>query len=374
MQKEILFRSSSIKLKKGYDENAILSWDIQGASAVTLDVPLVGLLTLSPKGEYKVQPKTTTTYTLSAVFPDGSTQTKHMKIEVLPYAQGSFDVKEIHDVNGVHAELRWFIKDALEVQIDGVLAPSSGFKKYLVTKTITPTISYKDAFGTRKKTIKIEHINEMFWNEYDKATNFANEIFIDVLNSSIFFLNFCFKGIYSFLKLIVRPFTFWGRAYPNEYKIFSWILFIVLLATIGNTIYPYIHQLNIPVIYTYKSFKECYISIGIIFYLWIMLLGKRYKTSGQSPWNALWFCPLMFVYLITEIFPVPLFFTAYKAGAVIYAIYIIVFLTEVCNVNSTNSRYKRTLKKEFLPEYSINAINKKKREKNDRCYLKISGL
>ena len=137
---EIMFRSSTLKLRVGSNDNAVLSWNARTAKSVTLDVPHIGLLSLSKEGSYTISPNKTTTYTLTAKFDRGKEQVKHLTIEVLPEAKASFDVIEMQDSNGVHAELRWSISNAKEIKLNGESIPNSGFKKYLVTEKIKPTI------------------------------------------------------------------------------------------------------------------------------------------------------------------------------------------------------------------------------------------
>lgn len=156
---EIIFRSSSLKLRKGSNEKAILFWNAESAKSIELHVPNIGVLSLSNKGEYVVQPQNTTQYKIVAKFRDGSEQVKHLKIEVLPEANATFDVEEKNDDNGAIAELRWSITNASQVTLNGEKVENKGWKKYLITKTTKFNFEYTDSFGLKSKRITIEPTN-----------------------------------------------------------------------------------------------------------------------------------------------------------------------------------------------------------------------
>jgi hypothetical protein len=322
---EIIFRSSALKLRLGFDDKATLSWNVQSAKSVVLDVPKIGVLSLSNHGEYIVQPKSTTIYKLVARFADGTEQTKHLKIEVLPESQASFDVIEIKDENGIHAELRWSVSNASEITLNGEKVNDSGFKKYLITEVTSLEIKYVDAFGTKSKSFTIEPVNSIkFW---------------------------VLRFFYGALKLAVRPFTFIGNSSAKEYKWSAWILFLCLLAVIAKAIIPNQHQLENFSICFSRSFSIYYKWISVILFLWLMAFAKRRKDEGDSPWVIIWFLPLFVIYFTPYLYRI--IGMNIIIGCVFYGIYFAFFILCAIGVSSS-SKSKFNFKKEFTPDFLLN--------------------
>ena len=330
---EIVFRSSTLKLRVGSEDTATLSWNVSTAKSVVLDVPGIGVLHLANYGQYSVQPKVSTTYKLTAKFDGSKEQVKHLTVEVLPEAKPSFDAIEIQDSNGVHAELRWSIANALETKLDGEPVQNSGFRKYLITDKITPTIEYRDAFGTRKKIFTIEPTRSMKY--------------------------YLIIAFYAVFKLLVRPFTFIGKVSPREYK-WTTILFVCcLLVIIAQTIFPVYERITHGTI-GYKilvsyPFVNLYSWVTILLFPWLMQLGKRFKDNGSSPWLVLWFAPLFSIHFLPQLY--------YQIGLAsipvlcFYGIYFFIFL-----MTSFNMCGKSTfgLSTEFIPSFMLQNKKMKK--------------
>lgn len=325
---EIVFRSSSLKLRQGFDDKATLSWIVISAKSVELEVPQVGVLSLSNHGEYIVQPKATTQYKLVAKFPDGSEQVKHLSIEVLPPSQVSFDVVELKDENSVHAELRWNFTNATDIKLNGEKIKKSGFKKFLITERIKPTFEYTDAFGTKQKTIIIEPANSLKY----KAT----------------------RAIYAIAKIIVRPFTFIGSSSPGEYFLTTCILAISFIITIGNLLYQ--HHWDFGCLKQDENALTVFKWFSIYFYLWLMAHAKRRKDGGKSPWVILW--PLLLLFLLSIIYYALINFNILTDGnRQIYLVFTIIFLLfwYICEyfAPAINLESHFDLTKEFVPDFLL---------------------
>lgn len=152
---EIILRSSRVKLKAGFNESAVISWNTNEAEVTTLNLPNTNPLSVGSTGQYTVSPEKTTTYWIEAIFSNGEKQTKSITIEVLPQAIFSFDVTEHLDGDNVSAEITWSIKHANNISLDGHGVASSGYKSYLVDWPKSRVFTYEDAFGSHKKVIHI---------------------------------------------------------------------------------------------------------------------------------------------------------------------------------------------------------------------------
>lgn len=327
---EILFQTTTLKLRAGRNEKAVLSWNVHTSQNVTLDVPKVGILTLSNSGSYTVKPDVSTTYTLHAKFPNGQEQIKHLKIEVLPEAEASFDIIELQDENGTHAEIRWYIKNATEIKLDGEIVSNNGFRKFLVTQKITPTIEYTDNFGTKTKRFSIEPTNTLKY--------------------------YLIIAIYAIFKMMLRPLTFIGKVSPRELKWTSFIILSLIFAKILFTVIPaYQYIGDNPDLLVSSSFVDLYNWIALLLYPWLMQLGKRFKDAGDSAWSALWFVPLLSIPLLPLLYYTP----AVELFPIFIYIYMVYFLAFLITTFNNSGKSSLGLSTEFIPSFMLKDSKKK---------------
>lgn len=262
---EIKLSTDRVKLRKGENERAVLSWNAQGASSVTLSAPSLSL-SVNSEGNYVVSPEQTTTYKLVATYPDGSTQTKHMQIEIHPAAYLSYDVVEHIDGDNVSAELIWSIENAQSVQVDGVSVPSKGFKTYLINHQVSAQIRYDDPFGTHTKNISIVQENKSIW------------------------------VLLNIVKLLLRPFTFIGYVGKKEMRWTILLCLIAIATTLGVFIannFAMVERSEWVQLFNKHDFFWVQTILSISLFIWLMQLGKRWKDLNVSPWWILFFVPLI---------------------------------------------------------------------------------
>ncbi len=314
---EVEFSSDRVKLRKGENERAVLSWNAQGASSVTLSAPSLSL-SVNSEGNYVVSPEQTTTYKLVATYPDGSTQTKHMQIEIHPAAYLSYDVVEHIDGDNVSAELMWSIENAQNVQIDGVLVPSKGFKSYLINHQVYAQIQYDDPFGSHSKTICICQENKSFW------------VLLKVV------------------KLLLRPFTFIGFVGKKEMRWTIRLCFIGIASTLGIFIAnnsSMIEQNEWLQLFNGHDFFRARNILSVFLYIWMMQLGKRWKDTNISQWCVLLFVPLIVFLWIPIGILVSTFDTDYVLLYALWTEYLGLFWLTSLIVACMNSKHKQKYQK-----------------------------
>lgn len=312
---EIILRSSRVKLKAGFNESAVISWNTNDAEVTTLNLPNTNPLSVGSTGQYTVSPEKTTTYWIEATFNNGEKQTKSITIEVLPQAVFSYDVIEHLDGDNVSAEITWSIKNANNISLDGHSIASSGYKSYLIDWPKSSIFKYEDAFGSHRKVVHIAKRNKSAW------------IFVDAV------------------KLILRPFSFIGYVGKKE---FWWSLLLIIIALVAIII-P--RTLQIDVFFDLSIFRSSYFLNGykMVFaclYLLIMLLAKRWKDAGTNPWNVLWFAPVVLYPLL------PLYLKIqestedfYSISAGIFSFYLFIMFIIVLCVGAESSKYKAKYQK-----------------------------
>ena len=313
---EIILRSSRVKLKAGFNESAVISWNTNDAEVTTLNLPNTNPLSVGSTGQYTVSPEKTTTYWIEAIFSNGEKQTKSITIEVLPQAIFSFDVTEHLDGDNVSAEITWSIKHANNISLDGHGVASSGYKSYLVDWPKSRVFTYEDAFGSHKKVIHIARRKKSAWILVDAA------------------------------KLLLRPIPFGGKVGKKE---FWWSLLLIIVA-LAAIVIPRALQISDGYydlsIFRSDLFINGYKMVFVCLYLLIMLLAKRWKDAGESPWYVLWFSPVVCYPLL------PLFMKIsestegfYSISAVVFTMYLFIMLIIALTVGSQKTEHKAKYKK-----------------------------
>lgn len=312
---EIILRSSTVKLKAGLNESATISWNTLNAKVTTLYIPNVNTLSVANTGQYTVTPNKTTTYSIEATFENGEKQTKSIVIEVLPQAVFSYDVKEHFDGENVSVELTWSIKYAKNISLDGLDIVSSGFKSYLIEWPKSVVFKYDDAFGNHKEVIHMAIRKKSAW------------ILVDAI------------------KLLLRPFTFIGYVGKKEF----WWSFLFIILGLAAIVIPRVLQIDYDsdlTIYRSGYFLNGYKMMFVCIYLLLMLLAKRWKDAGESPWYVLWFSPVVCYPLLPFILKVSESTEGfYSISAVCFILYLILMLTIALTVGSQKTEYKPKYKK-----------------------------
>lgn len=267
---EIILRSSSVKLKEGLNETAVISWDALDAKITTLSIHNK-TISVSNKGQYNVSPKVTTKYSIEAIFPNGEKQIKNIIIEVLPQAIFSYNIDERIDGENVLAELTWSLRKADRLTLNGADVALSGYREYLIDWPQKIEFNYTDAFGLHKKNIHIANRRKSLW------------IFVDII------------------KLLLRPFTFIGKVSKKEYWWSLLILVIALMTVIlSRALQIDYDHINLSLFNT-SYFLDGYKMVSGIVYLLAMLLAKRWKYINTNPWNILFFFPVI-IYPLLPLF------------------------------------------------------------------------
>ncbi len=148
---------------------ATLSWEISGATAISIDQD-IGSVT--PQGAVEVSPAATTTYTLTATNNAGSS-TAQVTITVTPYTiidplpNGfilpppritSFSADKEILLEGETATLNWEVKGVAKVTIEPEIGEVSTSGSYSVslTETTTYTLTASNISGTSSEEVTVE--------------------------------------------------------------------------------------------------------------------------------------------------------------------------------------------------------------------------
>ena len=314
---EIVLRSTSIKLKEGLHESAVISWNSFNAEVTSLYIPGSKTLSVSNTGQYTVTPEKTSVYEIEARFPDGERATKRITIEVLPQAVFSYDIKEYLDGKNVTAELFWSVQKASSVSLDGQAVSPSGYKSYLVDWPKSLVFHYKDSFGDHKKVIRVAKRNKSVW------------LLVDAV------------------KVLLRPFSFVGYVGRIEY----WCSFLLIILGLGATVLS--RALSVKngfedlSVFRQNYFIDGYKIVFVLIYLLAMLLAKRWKdTCTYNPWNVLWFLPVILYPLV------PVFLSVddsnrlfYSSSAIAFVVYFFIMLCYMLAAGSEASKYKKRYKR-----------------------------
>lgn len=312
---EIILRTSSVKLKAGFYESAVISWNTHDAEITTLNLPCTPPLFVNTKGRYRVYPQKTTTYRIEAIFSNGEKQTKSITIEVLQQAVFSFDVIEHIDRDNISAEVTWSIKNASNITLDGQKVESSGFKSCLIDWPDSRIFKYDDAFGSHKKVIHIAKRTKSPW------------ILVDTI------------------KLLLRPFTFVGYVGKIE---FWWSLLLIVLA-LSIIVIPRALQIDYDYdlsLFRSEYFLRGYRNVFVCLYLLIMLLAKRMKDIGKKPRQVFCFLPVVLYPLLPQYLTINASTEEfYSTSLVIFVSLLVIMVIIIYTVGIEDSKRKIKYKK-----------------------------
>ena len=313
---EIVLRSSSIKLKEGLHESAVISWNSFNAEVTSLYIPNSTALSVSKVGQYVVTPERTSVYEIEARFPDGTKTTKSITIEVLPQAVFTYDINEHLDGKNVSAELYWSVQNANAVALDGQDVQPSGYRSYLIEWPKSLIFKYSDAFGDHKKVIHVAKRNKSAW------------LLIDAV------------------KILLRPFTFVGYVGKKEYWWSFLFLILGLVATVLTRVLSVDDYFADLTVFQSRFFISGYKILFAIIFLMAMLLAKRWKDVCTNPWNILWFLPVILYPLLPVFLKVDAFTEVfYSASAIGFAMYFFVMLCVMLSAGTEVTKHKDKYKR-----------------------------
>lgn len=230
----------------------------------------------------------------------------------------TYDVVETIQDDNVYAEVLWNIPNAVDVSLNGEAVANSGFRKFLVNRTKRCKFKYKAGGVQKKRIIHISIENRSFWL------------------------------VWNFNKLLLRPFTFVGYVGKKEMRVTSLLSLLSILCVIAifvqrfwGVLWDEIYNGDI-VEHLIRYDTASLTALSVIFFIWIMQLGKRYKDCGHSAWNTIWFSPLVIFPLVVEYIPASLEFEYFAVGYVIYSVvFLIATAIAASQESKNNKRYKR---------------------------------
>lgn len=155
----ISLRTSSKVIHSNSKENVVISWDVKDAQKVFLDYGYISE-EVSAQGKETFTPNETTTYTILAIGHDTTTtSTKSIEVVVAEEAQIMFDVNPKYAFRGTPVVLSWSVRHAKKVVLEGHGEQEfTGEKDICFDKDRAFTLTIRDAFGEKKKTVEITEI------------------------------------------------------------------------------------------------------------------------------------------------------------------------------------------------------------------------
>lgn len=150
-QPSISFKSSSLKLRKGKDEQIRLSWNVNHASSAKLYYEYEEE-TIKLSGNKNLSIVNPTEFTLVAVGLDGNrTFTKKIRVNVFSESQVIFSSDKNYTLPGVPFTLSWEVLHAKEVELKDYGKVHAKDKKTLsIDRDSTYVLIVSDAFGTKE--------------------------------------------------------------------------------------------------------------------------------------------------------------------------------------------------------------------------------
>lgn len=175
-------KSSSLKLKKGKENQVRLTWNIKNSQSATL---IVGAKqqSVKPIGEAMVTIEQSTDVTLIAVGLDGKREfNKKLRINIFSESDVTFSADKYYTMPSVPVQLSWNISHAKEVELVGHgKVDSSGTMVVAPTRTATYILKVTDAFGVKEHSLKIQ----MLPLPHVKALNIPTPQFNNALDVNI---------------------------------------------------------------------------------------------------------------------------------------------------------------------------------------------
>jgi len=142
-------------------ESSTLSWDVSGATTVTIDQEVEGVDLDPSTGTFTVSPNTTTTYTLTANNRAGNS-TETFTITVSP-AINSFSANQTSIIYGENSTLSWNVSGATTISMYSEGEPSivilpnhTGTRIVSPTTTTTYTLEASNEAGSITDTVQIK--------------------------------------------------------------------------------------------------------------------------------------------------------------------------------------------------------------------------
>lgn len=152
----ISFTASTQKLREGHNENSIIRWSVENCQTITFADDNESF-TVSPRGERKVKPTSTTKYKIIVTALDGNTRcTRELTIHVLPVSSTHFSSSRNYTLPGVPIVLSWTAKNSISIKLEGYGEQDEHGKLVVYPSTETTyKLKVKDHFDTKDYNITI---------------------------------------------------------------------------------------------------------------------------------------------------------------------------------------------------------------------------
>lgn len=155
-QMELVFEIDKNVIRKGID-SAVVSWSVHDARSVVLKDDNDNVISEDINGCVKVSPDQSTEYSIKATLRDGSSISKMLFLKVSEGAIIKFSSDKLYVFPGIPFTLKWDVKNAKSVKLDGDSVDSSGSFTIIggIEEDTTYKIEIEDDFGKLKQALKI---------------------------------------------------------------------------------------------------------------------------------------------------------------------------------------------------------------------------
>ena len=155
-QMELTFEIDKTVIRKGR-ERAWVLWNAKDAISAILKDDNDNVISKKTVGKTEVHPEQTTDYILNVVLKDGSSVSKTLTLKVSEGAVVEFSSDKLYVFPEIPFALKWNVKNAKSVKLDGVVVASSGCKNITngIEKDTTYVFEVEDDFGVSSRELKI---------------------------------------------------------------------------------------------------------------------------------------------------------------------------------------------------------------------------
>lgn len=155
LEKKILFSSSATKAVRN-KQTVVINWDIPFEAKISIREKSSGLTwDVDNKGEKAEILTQDTTYELSVKTNEGKVFCKEITIMVFDECEIDFSADKQYIFPSVPVVLKWIVKNAKKVWLDGEEVEAVGAKVVKPTNAISVVLSAEDEFGKKEKRLDI---------------------------------------------------------------------------------------------------------------------------------------------------------------------------------------------------------------------------
>lgn len=155
-QMELVFEIDKNVIRKGID-SAVVSWSVHDARSVVLKDDNDNVISEDIKGCIKVSPDQSTEYSIKATLRDGSSISKMLFLKVSEGAIIKFSSDKLYVFPGIPFTIKWDVKNAKSVKLDGDSVDSSGSFTIIggIEEDTTYKLEVEDDFGNQDLLLKV---------------------------------------------------------------------------------------------------------------------------------------------------------------------------------------------------------------------------